>query len=99
MTGMTETRRFASEQADKLIGQLAYQMSRTRKSHDPGPVHDLRVSIRRFDQLFILLRGCFQSKDVKKIRRRLKDIMSQAGSVRNCDIALKLLTKSKLEEA
>jgi CHAD domain-containing protein len=99
MTGMTETRRFASEQADKLIGQLAYQMSRTRKSHDPGPVHDLRVSIRRFDQLFILLRGCFQSKDVKKIRRRLKDIMSQAGIVRNCDIALKLLTKSKLEEA
>ena len=99
MTGSTETRRFAVEQVEKLIGQLAFQISRTRKSHDPAPVHDLRVAIRRFAQVFILFRACFPGKDVKKIRQRLKEIMTQAGEVRDCDIALKLLSKSKLEEA
>jgi len=99
MTGSTETRRFAVEQVDKLLGQLAFQVGRARKSHDPGPVHDLRVAIRRFAQVFILFRACFPAKDVKKIRQRLKEIMTQAGEVRNCDIALKLLSKSKLEEA
>src|SRR5260370_408828 len=99
MTGSTETRRFAVEQADKLIGQLAFQISRTQKSHDPAPVQDLRVAIRRFAQVFILFRACFPAKDVKKIRLRLKEIMTQAGEVRDCDIALKLLSKSKLEEA
>ncbi len=99
MTGSTETRRFAVEQVDKLIGQLAFQVGRARKSHDPGPVHDLRVAIRRFAQVFILFRACFPAKDVNKIRQRLKEIMTQAGEVRNCDIALKLLSKSKLEEA
>src|SRR6266566_5394374 len=99
MTGSTETRRFAVEQVDKLIGQLAFQISRARKSHDPGPVHDLRVAIRRFAQSFILFRACFPAKDVKKIRQRLKEIMTQAGEVRDCDIAVKLLSKSKLEEA
>jgi CHAD domain-containing protein len=99
MTGSTEARRFAVEQVDKLIGQLAFQIGRTRKSHDPGPVHDLRVAIRRFVQGFILFRACFPAKDVKKIRQRLKEIMTQAGEVRNCDIAIKLLSKSKLKEA
>jgi len=99
MTGSTETRRFAVEQVDKLIGQLAFQVGRARKSHDPGPVHDLRVAIRRFAQVFILFRACFPAKDVKKIRQRLKEIMTQAGEVRDCDIAVKLLSKSKLEEA
>lgn len=99
MTGSTETRRFAAEQVEKLIGQLAYQMSRTQKSHDPGPVHDLRVAIRRFEQLFTVFPACFHGKDVKKIRRRLKEIMAQAGALRDCDIALKLLSKSKEKEA
>src|SRR5258708_346614 len=99
MTGSTETRRFAVEQVDKLIGQLAFQISRTRKSHDPAPVHDLRVAIRRFGQLFILFPACFPARDVKKIRQRLKQIMTQAGEVRDCDIAVKLLSKSKLEES
>ena len=99
MTGSTETRRFAVEQVDKLIGQLAFQVGRARKSHDPGPVHDLRVAIRRFAQVFILFRACFPAEDVKKIRQRLKEIMTQAGEVRNCDIALKVLSKSKLEDA
>jgi CHAD domain-containing protein len=33
---------------------------------------------------------------VKKIRRRLKKIMVLAGEVRNCDVALKLLTRPEL---
>jgi len=85
---------FASEQAGKLLSQLAFEITRTLKSCDPETVHDLRVSIRRFNQLLRVLKPCFLGKEMRKIRRQLKTIMNSAGEVRNCDIALKLLSKA-----
>src|SRR2546427_5677320 len=35
MAGNTETRQYAIEQVDKLLGQLAFQISRTLRTHDP----------------------------------------------------------------
>ena len=94
----TATRRFAREQADRLLGRLAFQIGRAIKSHNAEAVHDLRVSIRRFAQTLRVLRPCFRGKELRKIRRELKRIMAVAGEVRNHDIALKLLTKSKRPE-
>src|ERR1041384_4280770 len=95
----TDTRQFAVEQAHKLLGKLAFQISRTLKSRDPNSVHDLRVSIRRFSQALAVHEVCFSARHVKKIRRRLKAMMIPAGQVRDYDIAIKLLSKSKLAEA
>ncbi|HEX4592694.1 MAG TPA: CHAD domain-containing protein [Bryobacteraceae bacterium] len=89
------TRRFARDQADKLLGRLAFQISRAIKSHNSDAVHDLRVTIRRFAQALRAFKPCFHGKEVRKIRRELKGIMTVAGEVRNHDIALKLLAKSK----
>jgi CHAD domain-containing protein len=94
----TATRRFAREQADRLLGRLAYQIGRAIKSHNAEAVHDLRVSIRRFIQALRALKPCFRGKELRKIRRELKRIMAVAGEVRNHDIALKLLAKSKRPE-
>ncbi|MBZ5581796.1 MAG: CHAD domain-containing protein [Acidobacteriia bacterium] len=87
------TGRFAKEQADRLLGRLAVQVARTIKSHSAAEVHDLRVAIRRFSNLLVLLKPCFSVKESRKIRRKLKKIMAQAGTVRDHDIALRLVAK------
>jgi CHAD domain-containing protein len=58
---------------------------------DPDAIHDLRVSIRRLTQCFRIFRV-----PVKKVRRRLHKIMGHSGAVRNCDVALELLTECGL---
>jgi CHAD domain-containing protein len=94
-----ETRKFAGQNATRLLGRLAFQMSLTKKAPDSGSVHDLRVSIRRFNQALGVFKSCFPGKETRKIRRRTKKLMTLAGTVRNFDIALKLLAKSPGEEA
>lgn len=89
-----ETRKFAGQNASRLLGRLAFQMSVTRKALDSGSVHDLRVSIRRFNQALGVFKSCFPGRETRKIRRRTKKLMTLAGTVRNFDIALKLLAKS-----
>jgi CHAD domain-containing protein len=63
-------------------------------AHDPGAIHDLRVSIRRLTQCFRIFRA-----PAKKMRRRLHKIMQHCGDVRNCDIALELLGECGLPES
>jgi CHAD domain-containing protein len=91
----TETWKFASEQADRRLGRLAFQISQTVKSRDAEAVHDLRVAIRRFSQVLRIFKPCFRGKEGRKIRRELKQIMDLAGEVRNCDIALELMAKAQ----
>jgi CHAD domain-containing protein len=94
----TATRRFAREQADRLLGRLAFQIGRAIKSRNAEAIHDLRVTIRRFVQALRAFKPCFQGKALRKIRRELKQIIDVAGEVRNHDIALKLLAKSTRAE-
>jgi len=91
----TATRRFAREQADRRLGRLAFQIGRAIKSRNAEAIHDLRVTIRRFAQALRAFKPCFHGKALRKIRRELKQIMAVAGEVRNHDIALKLVAKSK----
>jgi len=95
----TETRKFAGQNAARLLRRLAFQMSLTKKAPNSDSVHDLRVSIRRFTQILGVFKSCFPGKEARKIRRRTKKLMLLAGAVRNYDIALKLLSKSRAAEA
>lgn len=99
MPVVIETKRFASEQAGRLLRRLAFQVSQTSRSCNPNAVHDLRVAIRRFAQALVVFKPWFPGKDIRKILKRLKRIMYHAGEVRNHDIALMLLAGSKLESA
>ncbi|PWT90710.1 MAG: hypothetical protein C5B56_04990 [Proteobacteria bacterium] len=85
--------------AVKLLERLAYQINATFHSHSADAIHDLRVAIRRFQQSLVLFKHHFPSRDVKKIKRRLKDLMELSSDVRDCDIASKLVTKSELPSA
>ena len=94
-----ETRKFAGQNAARLLGRLAFQMNLAKKAPDSVSVHDLRVSIRRFTQVLGVFKSCFPGKEARKIRRRMKKLMTLAGAVRNFDIALKLLSKSRAADA
>jgi CHAD domain-containing protein len=74
-------------------------MNVTRKSPDARAVHDLRVSIRRFNQALGVFKASFPGRESRRIRRRAKKLMVLAGVVRNCDIALKLLSKFRDAES
>jgi CHAD domain-containing protein len=91
----TETRKFAYEQANRRLGRLAFQINQTVRSRDAEAVHDLRVAIRRFAQVLRVFKPSFHGKEVRKIRRELKQMRDLAGEVRNCDIAFKLMSKSQ----
>jgi CHAD domain-containing protein len=88
-----ETRKFAYDQAYRRLRRLAFQVNQTVRSRDAEAVHDLRVAIRRFSQVLRVFKPCFRGKEVRKIRRELKQIMDLAGEVRNYDIALRLTSK------
>src|SRR5258708_35674902 len=94
MVASTETRKFVAEHAQKLLGQLAFEINRAAKSRDPESLHDLRVSLRRFSQTLHLFRDFFPGKKMRKIDVRVKKPMRPPEEVRNFDTTLRLLSKA-----
>jgi CHAD domain-containing protein len=87
------TTRFARRQASRLLTDLGRKLARTAESASPSAVHDLRVAIRRLQQVLAVFKASFPPRPRKKVRRVLKQIMDPAGEVRNCDIAAILIPK------
>lgn len=99
MPSSTTTGEFATTQGDKLLRSVSTQITRTIRSHGAGEVHDLRVAIRRFMRILVVLKPCFPRGESRRIRRGLKRIMVQAGAVRDHDIALRLLTRMAVSKS
>ncbi len=99
MTKPPEMRCYAVEQVSGLLGRLVFQIHRVLRSHDPEVVHDLRVSIRRFNQGTRVFRQFFPAREVKKIRRRLRAIMDAAAAVRDRDIALEACAAASVPDS
>src|SRR6266849_5251687 len=94
MLASTQLRKFAAEHAQKLLGQLAFEINHATKSRDPESVHDLRVSLRKFSQTLHLFRDFFPGRKMHKIDLRVKRIMRSADELRNFDTTLRLLSKA-----
>ena len=86
-----ETYPFAVAQATRLLERLAFQINGAVHSPHAIAIHDLRVAIRRFSQVLSTCKSCFPPRPVRKMRRRLKPIMTLAGEVRDTDVALQLV--------
>ena len=83
---------YADAQVQARFKKLSSQLRRAAKDpHDPGAIHDLRVSTRRFLQSLKVFGQFFDRQSTKKMRRRLRRLMQLSGETRNCDIALELL--------
>jgi len=94
MASSIDTRKFAREQAGRLLGRLAYQVNHTIKSHDSAAVHDLRGAIRRYTRVLKVFSTTFEVKDTRKLKRRLKRVLELAREVGRLDVALKALAKA-----
>jgi len=86
--------RYAVDECAARLDRLAYEVSRAGKLPGIEPVHDVRVAIRRFLSCLRAFRTFFPKKEVKRVRRRLKAVMSQAGDVRDRDIAIQLAAQA-----
>ena len=81
------------EQVRRLLERLVFQSHRTAKRPGPEGVHELRVAIRRAEQALVTFKPLLPRRAVKRIRKQLKSVLSAAGSVRDYDIAIKILLK------
>jgi CHAD domain-containing protein len=98
MTKTPGIQQYAAEQVSNLLGKLVFQAHHATRSHHPDAIHDLRVSIRRFNQATRVFGQYLPAREVKKIRRRLREIMNAAARVRDRDIALEFCAQASLPE-
>jgi CHAD domain-containing protein len=87
----TEIDKFASAQAVRLLGKLAFEVRHSAKHPNQEAIHDLRVSIRRFSQCLKEFHKFFQKRKAKGMLKQLRDVMSLAAEMRNRDIAIELI--------
>ena len=85
---------FAAEQFTPLLERFSFQCKKTLRAPDPEAVHDLRVAVRRFTQVLVAFESRFTPLTLKAIRTQLKNLLSAAGAVRDCDIAIEMLGKT-----
>jgi CHAD domain-containing protein len=85
--------KFASGQASRLLGKLAFQVRHAAKHPDEEAIHDLRVSIRRLSQCLREFRQFFPRRETKKILKQLGKVMDLAAEMRNRDVAIELIGK------
>src|SRR5881409_2246107 len=83
--------RFASAQASRLLGKLAFRVRQAAKRPNEEAIHDLRVSIRRLTQCLREFRQFFPRHRTKKILEQLGKMMDLAAETRNLDIAIELI--------
>ena len=99
MTKAPEVRQYGVGKVSKLLGRLVFQIHHAGRANDPEAVHDLRVSIRRFNQGMRVFGEFFPGREMKKVRRRLREIMKAAAKVRDRDVALELYARARLSAA
>ena len=89
-----EMRRFVPEHVATLLRRLAFRMNRAARSGNPESLHDLRVTIRRFNEALRIFEEFFPHRKAKKIRHRLRTVMDLAAEIRNRDIAQEYLREA-----
>ncbi|MGH9614693.1 MAG: CHAD domain-containing protein [Bryobacteraceae bacterium] len=91
MNGAESIGEFGRTRARELLERLERETVRTLAWGDADSVHDLRVSVRRFDQALRTFGEFFATGASKPIRKELKALMRLASGVRDRDIALEFL--------
>jgi CHAD domain-containing protein len=87
-------RQVAADSFIPLLQRFNTQLKKTLRNPGEEPIHDLRVAIRRLEQVLITFHEWFDERKLQATRRRLKTLFANAGAVRDCDVAIELLGKS-----
>ncbi|HXF27453.1 MAG TPA: CHAD domain-containing protein [Bryobacteraceae bacterium] len=95
MNGAESVGEFGRKRTGELLERLESESVRMLAWGDADSVHDLRVSVRRFDQALRTFGGLFAPSASKPIRKELKSLMRLASGVRDRDIALEFLDERR----
>jgi len=87
-------REFALQQTALLLGRFRVALNRAAREGDPDAIHDVRVAMRRLNRCLRVFAQFYPDNTWKKIRRRIAGLMTAAGAVRDCDIALELVGRA-----
>jgi CHAD domain-containing protein len=82
---------FARTRAAERAAVVNQERARAFELPLEDPVHDLRVALRRMEQIFELFDIEPLSFDTKRAHKQLKDWLRAAGRVRDCDVVMPLL--------
>jgi CHAD domain-containing protein len=95
--GQTAILLYAREQISGRLGRLAVQAHAVAERPEPESVHDLRVAIRRFAQGLRVFASLLPPAETRRIRKRLRKLMSAAGALRDRAITIELLKEADLK--
>lgn len=87
-------REYARGETSALLHRLAQQARLAEESAEAGPIHDLRVAIRRLSRCLRVFAQFYPAGSRRKLRGRLRILMDAAGAVRDLDIAIALLAEA-----
>jgi CHAD domain-containing protein len=89
--------KYALAQTRVRLKRVTAMLQRAAKHpEDPRANHDLRVAIRKFSQCLRTFRGLFDPQPVKKMRKRLRQLMDLCGAKRDYDVGLQVLAAAGL---
>jgi CHAD domain-containing protein len=83
---------------ERLLGRLAFEVRNSLHNTTPDAVHDLRVAIRRFSQGLRIFQDALPKASAKSVRRQIRDIRNEAGTLRDTDVMIELLAAQGLPE-
>ena len=87
-------REYARQQTAFLLGRLSIAVSHAAQAADADAIHDIRVAMRRLSRCLRVFAAFYPPGSWKKIRRRIASLLSAAGAVRDCDIAIELVGRA-----
>ena len=88
-------KQFARSQVAALFNRLVKTLHRAAQKQDADAVHQMRVSIRRFDQCLTVFEQYVPERESKKLRKHLRRVMRLSSKVRDLDIAILFLKKQR----
>jgi len=87
-------REYARQQTALLLDRLSTAVNRAAHAADAGAIHDIRVAMRRLSRCLRVFAPFYPAGSWKKIRRRIASLLTAAGAVRDCDIAMELVDRA-----
>jgi CHAD domain-containing protein len=89
---MSALTQFARTRAVERVADVNRERERVLKNPAEDPVHDLRVALRRMEQVFEVFDTEPLGFETKLAQKQLKDWLRGAGRVRDCDVVMPLLS-------
>lgn len=88
LLGEQNIRQFATQQLSYLLDTASKKVRSCSEQITEEAIHDLRVSLRRFDETLRAFKALFPKSHCQIVHKELRKILRAAGQVRDIDIAL-----------